>query len=361
MNEEQVKPTLDSRVTNSQLSTACLRKIQIAYVYAVRPAADAAPLRFGKAWHDALDRRAKGVILDTNIALIRAAYDLSMTGQTDRDESLAYERETLCVLFALYTWKWADADKDIEVLASEEAFEVPIINPETDRASRTFRYAGKIDRRIKLADGRLALMENKTTSTDISPESDYWRRLRIDTQIARYVLAARHLGHAIDTVIYDVVRKPAMRPGSVPLTDADGVKIVLDASGERARTKDGKKFRESGDAAAGYVLQNRPETPEEWAARLHAAVVDNVDYYYGRREIPKTNDELDDALHDLYDQTQVLANCDRQNRWPRLSSQCIGFGRCAYIDLCSTGWKPQDGNVPPGFVKVTDPHQELIS
>ncbi len=355
MNDEMTKPKLDERVTNSQLSTACLRKIQIAYVFAIRPAADAAPLRFGKAWHDALDRRAKGALLETNVALIRAAYDLSSTAQSD----LSYERETLCVLFAIYCWKWADQDKDITVLASEEGFEVPIINPDSGRSSRTFVYAGKIDRRLKLADGRLALMENKTTSSDIAPESDYWRRLRIDTQIARYVLAARHLGHAIDTVLYDVVRKPGMRPGSVPFTDADGVKIVLDQAGQRVRTKDGKKFRETGDAAAGYVLQVRPETPEEWAARLHAGILENVDYHFARREIPRTDMDLEEARRDLYDQTAVLANCDREDRWPRLSSQCIGFGRCAYIDLCSTNWKPGDGTVPPGFVRVADSHVEL--
>ncbi len=356
MNADLAKPKLDERLTNSQMSTACLRKIQIAYVYAIRPATDAAPLRFGKAWHDALDRRAKGVVTETNIALIRAAYDLSSTALID----LSYERETLCVLFALYCWKWEDADKGITVLASEEAFEVPIINPESNRASRTFVYAGKIDRRLRLSDGRLALMENKTTSTDIAPESDYWRRLRIDTQIARYVLAARHLGHAIDTVLYDVVRKPAMRPSSVALTDADGVKIVLDESGQRVRTKDGKKFRETGDAAAGYTLQVRPETPEEWAGRLHVAIVENVDYYFARREIPRTDMDLEEARRDLYDQAQVLGNCDREDRWPRLSSQCIGFGRCAYIDLCSTNWRPEEGNVPPGFIRLSDPHAELL-
>lgn len=363
MNEEQVKPKLDERVTNSQLTTAatCLRKVQIAYLYGVRPDTDAAPLRFGKAWHDALDRRAKGAGTDTNVALIRAAYDLSMHGPAERDEALAYERETLCVLFALYEWKWSDADKAITVLASEEAFEVPIVNPETNRASRTFTYAGKIDRRIRLMDGRVAIMENKTTAGDIAPESSYWKRLRVDTQIARYVLAARHLGHPIDTVLYDVVRKPGMRPGSVALTDADGIKVVLDANGERVRTADGKKWRQTGDTASGYVLQSRPETPEEWAKRLHAAIVENVEYYFQRREIPRTNADLEEARRDLYDQTMVLASCEREDRFPRNSSACVGFGECAYLNLCSTGWRPDDGTVPPGYVRVTDAHQELAT
>jgi hypothetical protein len=356
------KPVLDERVTNSQLTCAatCLRKHEIQYLYKIRPAADAAPLRFGKSWHDFLDRRAKGASLETNIALIRAAYDLSTTGQSDRDEALAYERETLCVLGALYDWRWGDQDKTITVLASEEAFEVPVVNPETGRSSRNFRYAGKIDRRIRLSDGRDALMENKTTSDDLDPASDYWSRLRIDTQIARYVLAARHLGHAIDTVIYDVVRKPGMRPSSVALTDADGVKIVMDANGERVKTANGKAWRQTGDTAAGYTLQVRPETPEEWSARLHAAVSADPDRYFSRKEIPRTNDDLIEAQYDLWNATQMLASCDRDGRWYRNSSACIGFGRCAFLSLCSASWKPSDGTIPPGFVKLEDSHQELL-
>lgn len=357
-------PTLDQRITNSQLSCAatCLRKHAISYLHGIRPSGDAAPLRFGKAWHDGLDRRAKGMDLEANIALLDAAYDLQMTGAEDRDRALSYEAVTVAVLLRLYDWRWAEFDQTKVVEASEEAFEVPIINPETGRASRTFVYAGKVDRRVRLADGRLAVEENKTTSDDISPESDYWKRLRVDTQIARYVLAARHQGHAVDTVLYDVTKKPTMRPGTVPLVDADGVKIVLDANGERVRTKDGKKWRESADSAAGYVLQSRPETPQEWGDRLHAAIVANPDAYFARREIPRTDSELAEARRDLWDMAQVLHSCDLENRWPRNSSACIGFGRCQYLDLCSTNWTPDDSEVvPEGFVRVRDTHQELVA
>lgn len=356
-------PSLDQRITNSQLGCAatCLRKHAIAYLYGIRPATEAAALRFGRAWHDGLDRRAKGVPLAENLAAVRRAYEASKTGDEARDTALAYECETVCVLLNLYDWRWQEFDSQKRVEASEEPFTVPVVNPETGRSSRLFVYAGKIDRRIVLPDGRLALEENKTTSDDISPESDYWKRLRVDTQIARYVLAARHLGHGIDTVLYDVTRKPGMRPGTVPLTDAEGVKIVLDANGDRVRTKDGKKWRQTGDTAEGYTLQVRPETPAEWGARLHEAVAANPDAYFARREIPRTDMELQEARRDLWNHAQILHQCDSENRWPRNSSACIGFGRCAYLDLCSTNWHPADGAVPDGFVRITDTHQELAS
>lgn len=353
---------LDHRITNSQLvcASTCLRKHAISYLHGIRPDTDAAPLRFGKAWHDGLDRRAKGMPMDANLQMVRGAYELARTGNLDRDTWLAYECETVCVLLSLYDWRWSDFDATKTVEASEEAFQVPIVNPETGRASRTFVFAGKIDRRVVLSDGRKAIEENKTTSDDISMESDYWKRLRVDTQIARYVLAGRSLGHPVDTVLYDVTKKPTMRPSNVPLTDEEGVKIVLDADGARVRTKDGKKWRESGDTAQGYVLQTRPETPDEWAARLHAAVSANPEAYFARREIPRTDSELAEARRDLWDHAQILHQCDTENRWPRNSAACIGFGRCQYLDLCSINWTPDDGHVPHGFIKHTDTHQELI-
>jgi hypothetical protein len=357
-------PILDERITNSQLIAAgtCLRKHSIAYVHGIRPATNAVPLRFGIAWHDLLHRRAKGMLLDTNLEMLRGAYDIARTGNEERDAVMAYECVTLATMFNLYDWRWGNMDSTITVTASEEAFAVPIINPDTGRASRTFIFAGKIDRRIALEDGRAAVMENKTTSDDIQPDSDYWKRLRVDTQIARYVLAARSQGHAIDTVLYDVTKKPGMRPGSVPLVDGEGVKIVLGPDGTRVRTKDGKKYRETADKELGYVLQSRPERPDEWGARLHKDIAENVDKYFARREIPRTDMDLAEARRDLWDAAQVLHACDKENRWPRNSSACIGFGRCQYLDLCSENWTPGESDViPEGFVRVDDTHQELIN
>ena len=44
-----------------------------------------------------------------------------------------------------------------------------------------------------LADGRLALIEHKTTASDLAPDSDYWMRLRCNDQVYQYVLGARAL------------------------------------------------------------------------------------------------------------------------------------------------------------------------
>jgi hypothetical protein len=276
-----------------------------------------------------------------------------------RDE-LAYECETAAVYVNLYHWRYSDFIAQCKTIATELQFEVPIINPDSGRSARIATFAGKIDALIKLPDGRIAVLEHKTTSGDIKPESAYWKRLRVDTQIARYVIASRHLGYQIDTVWYDVIAKPSLRAGiGAPLLDDNGVKIVLDANGERVRTKDGKKFRETGSTADGYVLQTRPETPDEWRERLHAAIIADVDGYFSQREIPRTDAEIDEARRDLWDHAQVVHQCDKEGRWPRNSSACVGYYQCQYLDLCSANLSPNDDTIPEGFVRVDTMHTEL--
>lgn len=356
------QPATDERLTNSQLTCAatCLRKACIAYVHRIRPDTDAAALRFGKAWHDVLDRRARNIPLAHNIHEVRIAYQAAKGTDEDRNEALDYECQTICTMAILYDWRWSEMDSNITIEASEEAFLVPIINPETGRSDRNYVFSGKIDRRVRLDDGRLLLMENKTTSSDITPESDYWKRLRIDSQIDRYVLAGRHLGHDIHAVLYDVARKPSIRPATVTLTDADGIKIVLDQNGDRVRTKDGKGWRQTGDSALGYTVITRPETPEEWGIRLHDHIAADPDRYFARREIPKTGIELAEAQRDLWDAAHLWHQSMSNDRFPKNSSACVGYGTCPYLNLCSTGWTPSaDAPVPAGFVRIPDPHAEL--
>ena len=47
--------TIGDRMHGLTCAGTCLRKCCIAYLHGIRPAGDAAPLRFGKGWHDGLD------------------------------------------------------------------------------------------------------------------------------------------------------------------------------------------------------------------------------------------------------------------------------------------------------------------
>lgn len=230
------------------------------------------------------------------------------------------ERTKVARLLHGYYWRWEGDGLDI--LATEQSFELPLVNPSTLRPSRTWLLAGKIDKIVRLEDGRLAIQEHKTTGDSIDTGSDYWPRLRLDQQISLYVLAARQLGFNVETVLYDVIRKPGIEP-----------KIVDRKSGRR-------------------------ETADEYGDRLTEDIGTRPDFYFARKEIPRLEKDLEEFSYEVWQQAHQLRDCQTVNRWYRNTNSCLMPYRCDFFDLCSNGYDPADG-VPPGFVQMTNVHPEL--
>ncbi len=253
-----------------------------------------------------------------------------------------------------YDARWRDDAERYEVLGVEVELEPqPIINPASGRTSRTWVLGGKLDVYVReLATDRRLVIEHKTTSEDVSEGSDYFKRLRLDSQVSVYTTMTD-----AEAVLYDVLAKPGQRPGSVALTDEDGVKIVLDANGERVRTKDGKKWRQTGDAAEGYVLQAREETPEEFFVRVVDAIAENPDRYFARAEVVRLETEILDHQADVWGTAQRIRENQIVGRWPRNPESCVRFGRtCAYFAVCCGEASLEDGSL---FEKTTSGHVEL--
>ena len=348
-------------ITHSEMACAdsCLRKHRILYGKCLRPVRTAEALRVGSAVHEGLDLRAQGIAPHEAILRVRGAYvPASANADPDYAYKLACENEMVAQLLTLYFWYWESLDATMEVVHTEQQFSVPIINPATGRPMRGKRYGGKIDKIIRV-DGVLSIMEHKTTSDSIDPDSDYFKRLRIDSQIGNYFLACRQMGIPVQQIIYDVIRKPGLRPSQVPVLDEDGLKIVVDENGERVRNSKGGGWKQAPDSKAGYSLLTRPESPEEYGQRVRGAILAEPEKHFTRRVIGLTEADVLEARQTLYDKAQRLMYHERVNSWPRNDKACIGFGRCPAFDLCTNGFNPDDGVVPDGWVKVDNPHQEL--
>lgn len=351
-------------LTNSSLQTFkdCPQKYLLGYVRRLRTERVADYFRLGGAFHLAVELHGRGV----NLAGIRIAIADNyanppewVRGADDTLQSWYYEATTVVVLFEGWLTRWAG--EGVEVLVPEGQFSVPIRNPDTGAATPNYRLAGKRDQIVRLDDGRQALGEIKTTSEVIDDDdAPYWRRLAIDSQISAYVLAARAEGITVDSVLYDVTRKPALRPTPVALVD-DGAKVVLDRAGERVRTKDGKKWRETADAAQGYTLQTRPCTLEEWRGKLAADIADQPGRYYQRREIPRLESDLAEFAHELWHQQKTLREFELSGRWYRNTRACAGVGRgtCQFFDLCTRCVDTSGEAVPAGFRRAATHHEEL--
>jgi hypothetical protein len=202
------------------------------------------------------------------------------------------------------------------------------------------------------------LLETKTSSEDISPGSTFWKRTTLDPQLSLYLPAIRKLGHDPRGCVYDVLRKPSQKPSNVPLLDENGQKIVLDASGQRVRTKDGKKWRQTGDAEQGYVLQSRPETPAEYGARCLGAIAEDPSRYYKRGIVVRLEADEREAAADMWNTASQMREARRLNVYPRNPDACVSWGQeCDYLNVCSG---IVDINDPIFFRYEEDVHPELV-
>lgn len=334
-------------LTHSRAATwrTCPRKAYLRYELAIRPEIDGEPLRIGSAFARAVEAEAKG--LDVSDAIDAGLPD-------------PYEKALVAAMFTGHKARWAG--QDVEHVAAELPFDIPLRNPATGYPTPCWRLAGKIDRIVRLADGCLALMEYKTTSRNFEPGADYWLALHMDMQLSIYLIAARSMGYDIATILYDVTRRPAQRPSAVPLIDTDGFKIVNGPDGQRVRTKDGKKWRETGDSAAGYVLQTRPETPEEFAGRVSQVIAADPDRHFARIEIPRLDSDLDVAAMELWQQ-QLAYRAAQTSGTPdafyRNPGACFGSSyTCEFLSICQS--KGLEHHTPAGFTRVDDVHPELV-
>lgn len=322
-------------LTASRINTllSCSRKHYWRYEVGLRLIAESDALRFGTAWHTAMEARWQGLeIMD--------AFNKCLEGKMLDELQLS----TLLAMLSGY-YKMYESEPMIGIIPEIE-FRYPMAG------SRTFDCAGKIDGVTRDGTG---LIEHKTSGCDIQPDSDYWLRLRGNVQIMQYVLAARELDHSVDTVIYDVARKPTISPKQVHILDGQGRKIVNGPDGQRVFKKNNEPY-ESGNTEKGYVVQTALETAEQFGDRLFADTIERPDFYFARREVPV----LDDDLNEFIIQRQVLARQILQSRaegrraskpehgWPRNVND-MTCKYCEFSGFCLQNTAVNINNPPAGY------------
>lgn len=302
---------------------ACPRKAYLKYTLGLRRMQDDFALRVGSAFHAALEAQDKG--LDPDEAI----------GEKLTDD---YDMALVAAMFDAHTRRYADIRP--ETVASEQKFTMPLVNPDTGAASRLFIMEGVIDRIVRLPDGRLALVENKTTTRDFAPGSEYWQRLYLDPQLSIYLIAARHLGYDIGTILYDVTKRPMQKPLKATPLEA------------RKFTKDGRLYA---------AQRDRDETPQEFAARVAAAIAEEPDKFFARIEIARLDQDIDDTRRALWQQAVSYRSCQKSNGWYRNPDACYsgtGFF-CEYLPIC--GDQGLEKFTPSDYYRTDDLHPELTA
>jgi hypothetical protein len=270
-------------ITNSRLATHrdCPRRHQIAYAYGLRPTTTPEAMAWGTAWHAGIARE-------------------PITGDP-------YLVAAVISCLARY-----DPRPIARYVAVEEPAYLTMPSGEV--------YAGVVDAIVELDDGRLAVLERKTTAT---LDADYWRKVELDSQVAGYFHLARSIGYDVQTVLYDVVERPGERP-------------------LKATPIDKRKYKKDGTL---YANQREvDETPDEYAERVACR--------FEKREVPITAQRIAEWWRDVQDQVAVLGTTYRN------SSACARRGAvCPYLACCHRS--DLDTYTPDGFVRLSDVHPEF--
>lgn len=265
----------------------------------------------------------------------------TLTGAGD-DRSRLIEAKVRGLVIG-YDFRWQSSGwKTVSV---EETFQLPVLNPETGRESRTFRQAGKVDA-IAEFHGQQYLVEHKTTSEDISvPDSVYWRRLAIDSQVSSYVLAHWQQGQKLAGTLYDVIRKPGISPKQIVKAD---LKTLLEH---------GLYFGwKVSSGAVEHAKQTGAESPALYSMRLARECIDNPNKYFARRVIPRLDGDLLEWAAELWEVGQAIIHARNRNAHFRNSAACIQYNTpCEYLGLCSSYDNPDSDR----WKRRENVHEEL--
>jgi len=294
--------------THSELACFrdCPRKRLLRYGYGLRPSIEPGYLTFGKAW-----------------ALLHEAQPI------DKLSLDPFARVALEALFEHYPFAF-------EYIAVEREFPA---NDE-ERRKLPLDYRGKIDAIVRLQDGRLAVLERKTAAF---VDDTYWARLQFDAQVVGYFIAARAAGIDVQTVVYDVVEKPSIRP------------YVATPMESRKYTKKDTKNEDGSIRPAGSLYANQhefDETPAEFQKRIVEWISLGLPYH--TRELPITAQRIREWEDDYHTQLAVM-NMGASWRNP---SACVQWNNaCDFLSVCHR--TDLETETPETFRRSTTKHEEL--
>ena len=236
---------------------------------------------------------------------VEAAVSAAHTKEVD-----PFEAAKLGAMLRGYDARWRAEPYD--VLAVQCAFVSPL--PFEGEA-----MGGRFDAVVrKHSDGRIALVESKTSNEDIEPGGWFWNRTRLDIQISHYLAGALRIGFDATEVIYDVARKPGIKP----LKKVEVLKMTKATAKEPSRPYAGQQLAH--------------ETPAEYGARCLAEIVETPDKYYQRATIVRLEIESRAAAQDLAQTVEEMRDARDGKRVPRNPDQCFRYGSaCPYFGVCT--------------------------
>lgn len=230
------------------------------------------------------------------------------------------------------------AEEEFEVVALEQVFEGPIVNPATGAASRSFLLAGKVDGIVRIG-GEYFILEHKTAS---QIDSDYLERLWTDFQITLYAhYVEQTLGIPITGILYNVLVKARLQQSKGETEeDFEARRAELLTKSKTGRTT---------------ARRREPESDQDFQRRLAEKYEDPAMFH--RERLYLSRDRFDVLRSELWELTQAFLDARRRGVFYQNTSFCFNYQRpCPYFALCRSNGNP---NVIENFYQRVEPNEEL--
>lgn len=321
-------------LTHSEMSTYrdCNRRWWIRYVLGYKRRSTPYALWYGTVIHLALE--AYWLARKLSRSHLGTAEHMAAGLATVPQDIDPFELARIRIVLLAYAAAWNPIR--CTVLHVELSFRLPLINPATGEASEVFERSGKIDLVLGFANG-CVLVEHKTTSEDVSIESAYRRRTRLDEQLSIYTLALDNLGLPVRKIVYDVLRKIDVKP-------------------LRATPEDKLVMKKDGTPRKGQRTED--ETLEAYQERLVQEVLNNREEYVVQFSAPRLQHEREEFKKDLWAQAELMRVSLENGYAPKNSRACLRYhgAPCDFLDVCEGTASLQDASK---FEKLEDVHPEL--
>jgi len=303
-------------LTHSSIAAfkTCRKRYQFRYVDGLELRDRPMYFDFGSAVHQGLAMHYRGKKMEEIMPAIDLYFQEHAPAEDDAVKVAEWMEAKSLVLSMLQGYVAHYQGRDgFKVVEIEKPFELPICDVRGEKFP-DMALAGKVDGVVE--DGGLWILEHKTAKTI---DNRYERKLTLDAQSMLYLEAMERVyGKPFNGILYNVLAKAVPEPP----------KVLKNGSLSRAKDQNttpelyGMAIQENGLQMADYA---------EFMAYLEA----NRKQYFFRTRLTFGQEERDEWRRELW---QIAADIERATKtgaFYRNTAQCVGFGTCPYLDICT--------------------------
>ena len=282
-------------LSHSQINkfNTCKKQYKYSYIDNLRPKKTAVYLDHGRLVHRGLEHLWQQGDLQATLDLIKKSIDEIDTNHFNEKEFKEFNFLKTCVIsqISVYHDSYYLNDKSLgwKALELEKKYQMPIAHPYLNLEDWDYEYQFIADGVFEDKDGKLWLMEYKTAS---QLGDNYWLRLQFDSQVTGNLMYLEAIyGKKFEGCKYRVLKKPGIR-------------------------------------------QKQKETDIEFLSRLEDLFTGQVGDYLIEATLYRTEAEIDEFRHELWDSTQDIKNTVECGGYYKNTSACI-LRNCQFIGICA--------------------------